>query len=541
MIVTVSSSAQLLTALKAAKPADTIQLAPGVYTNLQVENLKLAGSVTVTSLDAGHPAVLTGLTVRGSSGLTFKDLEFRVDPSSTYQVLSSQNVHFSGIDMHGSLDGNPQNDGGGLMLRATSNVSVTDSEFHELYWGVAHLDSNGVAISGNAFHDIRMDGIRGGGTSNIQIVGNSFRDFKPVAGDHADAIQFWTSNTTASAHDILIADNTFERGSGEGAQGIFLRDEGKLLPYEHVIIRGNLVSGGLYNGIGVFGAKDVVAEDNIVQGYTGMNSWIILSRVTGGVIADNATNLVTVTYSTNVTQTGNTILPLASDMGAAARALWETTHADDGASGGVAPVTGAPGVAAPLGVSLLGGAGVDTLTGGAGADTLNGMGGADRLVGGAGDDLYVASGKFTVVEAAGGGFDTLRVADSFKLPANVENLQLAGTGSFVGQGSADNNVISGNPGANYLIGMGGADTLTGGAGADTFVYTLGAGRDVIRDFGAGGEHDAINASALFAAGAKATLTQTAGGVNIAFSTGESILVQNIALADLHATTTGWVF
>jgi Ca2+-binding RTX toxin-like protein len=128
--------------------------------------------------------------------------------------------------------------------------------------------------------------------------------------------------------------------------------------------------------------------------------------------------------------------------------------------------------------SLQGGGGNDTLLGGGGADTLVSGLGADSLVGGAGNDLFVADGLDTIVEASGGGTDTVRSATSIVLPAEIEVLELVGTlnanatGNALGNliiGNAGNNRLSGDAGDDTILGQAGADTLTGGPGADSLV------------------------------------------------------------------------
>ena len=139
--------------------------------------------------------------------------------------------------------------------------------------------------------------------------------------------------------------------------------------------------------------------------------------------------------------------------------------------------------------SLNGGADGDWLHGGVGNDVLDGGTGDDFLYGGAGaDTYYVDSADDTVVEAAGGGTDTVISSASHSLGSEVENLTLAGSGDLAAGGNALANVITGNTGDNYIsagagndtilagdgddwiIGGAGSDTLTGGAGGDTFVF-----------------------------------------------------------------------
>ncbi|WP_160122625.1 calcium-binding protein [Rhodovarius lipocyclicus] len=169
---------------------------------------------------------------------------------------------------------------------------------------------------------------------------------------------------------------------------------------------------------------------------------------------------------------------------------------------------------------LFGEAGDDAIDGGAGNDTLYGGAGNDAMTGGTGDDRYlIEDAGDTVVEAAGGGNDTLFVAVSgWQAPANVETVYLVGnavsasalgavtmvanaslgssltggTGADTLWGQAGNDTLNGGQGADVLRGQGGDDILVGGAGndqlvggagADTFTYNApGWGYDQIFDF-----------------------------------------------------------
>jgi Ca2+-binding RTX toxin-like protein len=134
--------------------------------------------------------------------------------------------------------------------------------------------------------------------------------------------------------------------------------------------------------------------------------------------------------------------------------------------------------------SLTGTTGRNLLQGLDGNDTLDGGTGQDTLDGGAGDDTFIVGNtNITVLEAAGGGTDTVLSSINVTMGAlgaqalaNVENLTLTGTGDITGQGNNLANVLTGNSGNNILTGLGGADTLDGGAGADTL--RGGAGNDV---------------------------------------------------------------
>jgi nitrous oxidase accessory protein NosD len=287
----VSSASELAAALKAAAAGDTIYLAAGSYGALRLDKID-APDVTIRSLDALNPASFTGLMVNASSGLEFRDIDLAVNPQSGFavQVLGSKEITLSSVNVHGREVG----DGSGVMIRGSTSVTFENSNVHHLHTGVNHLDSSDVRIIGNSFHDIRSDGVRGGGTSDIVISGNYFTDFYPGLLEHPDAIQFWTTNTKASAKNITITDNVFVRGEGSAIQGIFVGNEWKI-PYEQLTITGNAIVGGMYHGIMVSNASGVVVEDNLVQGFTDIKSWIMLNNTTGAEVSDNEATAYQVT------------------------------------------------------------------------------------------------------------------------------------------------------------------------------------------------------------------------------------------------------
>jgi Ca2+-binding RTX toxin-like protein len=121
---------------------------------------------------------------------------------------------------------------------------------------------------------------------------------------------------------------------------------------------------------------------------------------------------------------------------------------------------------------------------------LDGGSGADQMTGGAGDDqYYVDDAGDKAIEALDSGTDSVQSTIGFILPANVENLELVGSGNMDGQGNGLNNTLTGNAWNNNLDGGAGADTMIGDEGDDTYTVdnigdqvqeTPGAGLDTVR-------------------------------------------------------------
>ncbi|MEI5682737.1 MULTISPECIES: calcium-binding protein [unclassified Mesorhizobium] len=127
----------------------------------------------------------------------------------------------------------------------------------------------------------------------------------------------------------------------------------------------------------------------------------------------------------------------------------------------------------------------NTLTGNARSNTLNGGLGNDTMSGGLGNDIYIVSSTGDrAIEGANQGTDTVRSYIDWTLGANLERLELMGTGNLTGNGNTLNNTLVGNSGNNALRGGAGNDTLNGGTGNDklfggvgTDMLTGGVGSD----------------------------------------------------------------
>ncbi|WP_150290555.1 right-handed parallel beta-helix repeat-containing protein [Sphingobium estronivorans] len=321
----IDDAASLTAALRRARGGETLLLEPGRYEMLNLKGIGFARPVTLASRDPRRPAVLTGFKFRNVEGLVLRDLEFDVVAANgmfSYDLTGCANIELRRINVHGSLDGNPANDTSPIMIRGSSHVTVADSDFQELFHGISFLESRNLTFTGNAFRDLRTDGIRGGGSSHLLISGNVFTAFKPAPKDHPDGIQLWTTNTTAAARDIVIEGNVVMRGKGDPIQGIFIRDTFDQFPFEELTVRNNLVVGAMYNGISIGGSKGAVVENNRVVAFAGQKSWIRVGIATGMRMTDNRATAYIVPATAQVEQKGNRTIGVARDGGRAALADW---------------------------------------------------------------------------------------------------------------------------------------------------------------------------------------------------------------------------
>lgn len=524
---TVSTSAQLVSTIAKAGSGDTILLEAGTYSGIDIRNVSTSG-VTITSADQGNLATITDFNIRNSSGLSFSNLNLTAQTtkeSQTFFVFGSKDIHFDKVVVSGPQVEVSETNVSPFTIRQSEDVSVTNSEFHHLWHGLGLRDTNNVVVSGNYFHDIRTDGIRGGGNSNLLIDGNLFTNFYSAAGDHADAIQLWTTGIAEAAHDIVITNNAIIRGDGVPMQGIFIRDTYDTLPFRDLLITGNLVIGGNHNGIAVDGAIGGTISGNTVLALDGHQSWIRTIMTQGFTISGNTSTFFMTDTSTKGYLAGNTLGSEPTDGGAAVLAAWLAAHTDfvgawgqasdvsaeldlkgPGGAGPVAvpqeqepatkpptsapkpgpsttptptptpnPIPSDPVSTAPRLVSGTAGddklkviAGVNTrIEGGDGNDSLTGgTTGSNVLVGGRGDDTYAVSNvNDLVVELAGEGYDTVNATIDYWLPDNVEVLRLKGNG-LTGIGNALDNRLIGSNGNDRLFGLDGDDLIQGADGND---------------------------------------------------------------------------
>ncbi|MEZ5654600.1 MAG: right-handed parallel beta-helix repeat-containing protein [Sphingobium sp.] len=527
-ILTVNSSQAFTNAVSSARDGDVIKLAPGTYSNILIKNASFNSGITITSADPNNPAVLTDLTVRASSGLTFSSLDLynRYDQNLAFQFMGSSKLVLDNLNVYGSGNSASAMNAQLMIIRESSNIVVQNSDFGFGWHGLNLFNTTSANVVNNFFHDLRTDGVRGGGNSNLLIKGNAFTDFYPIGNDHPDAIQLWTTNTSGSAANITIEGNVVFRGNGGPTQGVFVRDVGGSLPFQNMVVTNNLIAGGIFNGIALSGVQNGYLTNNIVQGYTDQRSGIQMQNSSNVIVSGNEASRYFGGLYGLEGQNGNVLIPEGTDGGVAivnhwlsqnaqfvsawsaidpnvlAEIAWNGAPATSSSGTGssypfptvvdIPPVSGSgddTGSGSPTGGSTSspdtdddhGSAGADSGTPGSSIDGNNWN---NRLIGTDGDDQINGYGGNDVITGADGD-DTI----------------YGGSGNDSIHGEAGNDTLYGESGGDHLQGYDGDDIIDGGAGRDTIdggrgsdLLTGGSGDDIFRfrSFDVNkGDHDVI--------------------------------------------------
>ena len=305
-----TNTAELLAGLKSAKPGSTIQLAAGTYSGVAIQGERFSAPVNIEGAPGEAKSVFTDLTIKDSRGLVLRRIDFDASHTAVgtwgaestiaFSVGSSQDIQFDGDAFHGDANGTLANTVSGLIVRDSDAVSITNSDFTHLHNAFQHVDDTHLTLRGNSFHELWDDAMRGGGSSWVTIDANHCWSNHPdiTDPDHPDCIQFWTSGTKTSAHDIVITNNRYELGRGTPTQFIFVGNE-LGIPYENVTISGNVGYGAGWNGIAIGDANNVTITGNTLVSSCkvwaepnsrpqAMTSRMVVSKVNGLALENNA-------------------------------------------------------------------------------------------------------------------------------------------------------------------------------------------------------------------------------------------------------------
>jgi len=271
--ITVSSNAELTSALNAAKGGERIVLRPGTYGAVVVRNRTWQSPVTVESADPSRPAIINRFVAMDTSGMTLRNIEFtrplgNERPwSKMAEVTRGANIRFEGGSFHGTLDGDPRNDMQGMIARGTRNLVVSGMKFRDLNLGITCDDCADFVIQNNDFSIMGVDAIDIPGARGARIAGNVFHDFRPLPGEHPDGVQCWTTRKASGCKDVTIVGNTFRGDPGHEMQGVFFGDEAGVGGYDRITIANNTFICTLWHAVNIARGDDIeIANNRIFAG-----------------------------------------------------------------------------------------------------------------------------------------------------------------------------------------------------------------------------------------------------------------------------------
>lgn len=286
----VSNQGQLEAAISAARGGDTILLASGRYDELLMNtgigsqrNVDFASKVTIASENAGAPAVINKMLLRGAGNVELRDLKFDYVPGRAgddpFWVDNSDNVTLDGVTFDGATRGS-FGSGLGLRVRNNRDFTLTDSEFTGFRNGMHMTGTTDVTISNNDFRGMANDAMFIGGVARALIAGNDFRNMNSSEADrHKDMIQFFNSGSIAPSQDVVIRGNVID--NPEQSHGIFF---GNALAqagnggayYRNILIEDNTIRSAHLHGITIDHGANVTIRGNtlIANGDEGRNALV---------------------------------------------------------------------------------------------------------------------------------------------------------------------------------------------------------------------------------------------------------------------------
>lgn len=268
----VSTSAQVQTALTAAKPGDIIQLGGASYGAL---NLSKRQGLTIIAAAGAHPqfdsiALVNCQDIHFGAGITVA-LPY-VDGSTTtnsqaVRVYASKGISFDGMTVRGPIvpdgaknaaaagatvlpsSGNAVGypTGTGIWIgQGSSDVAVTNSDISQAMRAIVLSAVSDITVRGNDIHGIRAGEIGGNVIANVLVAENHLFDatsWNWGKGDHADYIHLWTkaANQTADTTGVVIRDNFMDQGTGVAILGIYLDTNSEPYGFAGPVIEGNVI------------------------------------------------------------------------------------------------------------------------------------------------------------------------------------------------------------------------------------------------------------------------------------------------------------
>lgn len=246
---TVSTTAELLSALGSATAGDVVVLAPGRYDGTAFRWLDFDTPVTITSADPEDRAVFDQqVRIIESSGLHFEGIDFvsaapmpspwapllRLDGATDisfrdvlYRATLPNGENGTALSEYGTpehgfgpIEGVPL--GQGISVNHSSRITFEQIEVTDLNDAILLAFADDIRISHSHFHHMRSDGIKLSDVGNIVIEHSLFHSVQmhvpPNAlshSPHPDFIQAVALSNPRGIDGLVIRGNIFSRGDGD--------------------------------------------------------------------------------------------------------------------------------------------------------------------------------------------------------------------------------------------------------------------------------------------------------------------------------------
>ncbi|MSU91741.1 hypothetical protein GE300_19360 [Rhodobacteraceae bacterium 2CG4] len=247
---TVSSSADLQSALSKASGGDEILLESGNYGDLRLTQ-DFSSEVTIRAIDQ-YGANFGGIEISGASNIVLDGLrvnngsDTHIEIGNGSKQITVQNSDIGADSGYGALFG--------IRAKDSSNISYIDNYIHNVSNGTAMFQTDDVVVSGNRVDWVSLDAYKFSEV-NGGLVENNWGPENVAATDgaHNDFMQFQGNPST----NFVIRGNVLlpAEGTDATAQGIFgnLHDS---------LIEQNIILTALVRGISVKSGNTVI--DNTI-------------------------------------------------------------------------------------------------------------------------------------------------------------------------------------------------------------------------------------------------------------------------------------
>jgi hypothetical protein len=274
-VFTVSTLTELRAALTEAQSlaGAEIRLASGSYGTLDWRSRSYPlGMVRLVAAQGAEP-VFTAINFTASSNILLSGVRVSGAGRPLLDLSSSSNIIVAGNRFTGAnINQDPWDDfTTAVWARNTRTVTLSHNVFEDLKSAVFVQRASAVTIEFNTVRHVR-EGMNVAATTDLDIRNNLFHSFSPnwAAGEHPDAIQFWTTNETAGSSNVRIIENAMLFGGCKSVQGIFIRSESEgqtsipQIRHSNFTIQRNVYYGSSRNGLSVSSVDGALVENNVV-------------------------------------------------------------------------------------------------------------------------------------------------------------------------------------------------------------------------------------------------------------------------------------